>query len=105
MTTTQQGTRHEAQGTSRETKQSKTIKDIKHAVIWPRMCQTLGGEAQAIKSLNDGGLFSYVSDIHNPGNKLYILREYADEREWESRRMKAGHSAIPSSLDDANRAQ
>jgi len=79
-------------------RQEKTIRDVKKAMIWPRMCQKLGGEAAALKALKNNDIYS-ITDMHNVGKKLYIMREYVDERKWESMREKSGEQAMATALD------
>ena len=79
-------------------RQQKTIRDVKKAVIWPRMCQKLGGEAAAVRALKNNDIYS-ITDMHNVGKKLYIMREYVDERKWESMREKSGEQAMATALD------
>ena len=85
-------------------RQSKVLKDIKKAVIWPRMCQLLGGEAQAAKALKDGDIFA-MTDPTSPNKKLYIMREYVDERAWSSMRERSGQQAIQAALEDGSQAE
>ena len=80
-------------------RQSKTLKDIKKAVIWPRMVTKLGGEAQAVKALKDGDIFA-ITDPNNVNKKLYIMREFVDERMWASMRERSGEQAIMAALDE-----
>jgi len=79
-------------------RQEKTIRDVKKAMIWPRMCQKLGGEAAALKALKNNDIYS-ITDMHNVGKKLYIMREYVDERKWTSMREKSGEQALATAVD------
>ena len=67
-------------------------------MIWLRMCAKLGGEPQALKALKDGDIYA-VTDMNRPDKKLYIMREYVDERKWESMREKSGEQAMATALD------
>jgi len=83
-------------------RQSKTVRDVKKAMIWPRMAQKLGGDERALKALRDGDIYS-ITDMNNPGKKLYIMREYIDERAWKTARDKSGEQALAACMDDSNR--
>ena len=70
-------------------RQSKTLKDIKKTIIWARMVTQLGGAAQAVKALKKGDIFA-MPDPHNVNKKLFIMREFVDERMWASMRERSG---------------
>ena len=80
-------------------RQEKTLRDVKKAMIWPRMCQKLGGESAALKALKEGDIYS-ITDMHNINKKLYIMREFVDERKWTSMREETGEQAMATALDD-----
>ena len=68
------------------------------AMIWPRMYAKLGGEAHALKALKNNDIYS-ITDMHNPGKKLYIMRDYVDERKWTGERGKSGQQAMATAVD------
>ena len=60
---------------------TKSIKVMDKAMIWPRICTKLGGEANATQALKDKEILC-VTSPHDSQKRLYIMREHVSQEAW-----------------------